>query len=183
MVTEIEKLPQFPQILEIYQKGKELSTYQLWKQVAELLKVDLNKTCLKIHFWKWVGQMEDKNIAQEVLKSPPPIEETEKEIRLARAIAVKLFLRELKLIQKFPRKMTGKSIDKLTRLYATIRSETEAAKRTKIARGKLKLEAVRTLLPYQRILELPLEEIKKLKENVNASFNRLLQLKSGREDG
>ena len=66
------------------------------------------------------------------------------------------------------------------RMYNSIQSLEERIKMTKISRGKLKLEAVKTLLPYQRM---SLPEILELKEKLNESFDRIVKLKSGESIG
>lgn len=71
-------------------------------------------------------------------------------------------------------------IAEIRRMYSSIQSLEEKIKMTDISKGKLKLEAVRTLLPYQRM---PLPEILKLKEKLNESFDRIIKLKSGESVG
>ena len=70
--------------------------------------------------------------------------------------------------------------EEIRRMYTSIQTLEERMKMTNISRGKLKLEAVRTLLPYQRM---PLPEILKLKEKLNESFDRIIKLKSGESIG
>ena len=68
----------------------------------------------------------------------------------------------------------------LRRMYNSIQTLEERIKMTQISKGKLKLEAVKTLLPYQRM---SLPEILELKEKLNESFTRILKLKSGESVG
>ena len=72
------------------------------------------------------------------------------------------------------------SIGEIRRMYNAIQSLEEKMKMTEISRGKLKLEAVKTLLPYQRM---SLPDILKLKEKLNESFDRIVKLKSGEPVG
>jgi len=72
------------------------------------------------------------------------------------------------------------TIGEVRRMYNAIQTLEEKMKMTEISRGKLKLETVKTLLPYQRM---SLPEILKLKEKLNESFNRIVKLKSGEPVG
>jgi len=72
------------------------------------------------------------------------------------------------------------TIGEVRRMYNAIQSLEEKMKMTEISRGKLKLEAVKTLLPYQRM---SLPQILELKEKLNESFNRIIKLKSGEPVG
>lgn len=72
------------------------------------------------------------------------------------------------------------NIAEIRRMYSSIQMLEERMKMTNISRGKLKLEAVRTLLPYQRM---SLPEILELKEKLNESFDRIVKLKSGEPVG
>ena len=95
-----------------------------------------------------------------------------------------LMLREiLNSYEKNPNKFKTISITEVRKWYKTIQSMEEAMKRTHISRGKLKLEAVRTLMPYNQLEKLPPDKLKKLKEQVNASFDRISQLRGEGEDG
>lgn len=72
------------------------------------------------------------------------------------------------------------SISEIRRLYKSIQDLEEKKKMTQIARGKLGLETVKILLPYQRM---SLEQLLALKEKFNESFERILKLKSGEPAG
>jgi len=72
------------------------------------------------------------------------------------------------------------TIGEVRRMYNAIQTLEEKMKMTEISRGKLKLETVKTLLPYQRM---SLPEILKLKEKLNESFDRIIKLKSGEPVG
>lgn len=67
-------------------------------------------------------------------------------------------------------------IGEIRRMYGAIQSLEEKMKTTEIARGKLKLDAVRTLLPYKRMST---EELTALRGKLNESFDRINKLKSG----
>ena len=71
-------------------------------------------------------------------------------------------------------------IGEIRRMYGAIQSLEEKMKMTSIARGKLKLDAVRTLLPYKRMNP---EELLALKEKLNESFDRIIKLKKGEPVG
>lgn len=68
------------------------------------------------------------------------------------------------------------SISEIIKTYRAIQSLEEKMKMTAIARGKLKLDTVRTLLPYKRLKP---EELLVLKKKLNESFDRIIKLKSG----
>lgn len=70
--------------------------------------------------------------------------------------------------------------EEIRRMYTAIQTLEERMKMTDISRGKLKLEAVRTLLPYQRM---SLPEILQLKEKLNESFDRIVKIKGGKPVG
>lgn len=72
------------------------------------------------------------------------------------------------------------AIGEIRRMYKAIQSLEEKMKMTEISKGKLKLEAVKTLLPYKR-MELP--ELLALKAKLNESFDRIIKLKSGEPVG
>lgn len=72
------------------------------------------------------------------------------------------------------------TISEVRRMYNAIQSLEEKMKMTEISRGKLKLEAVKSLLPYQRM---SLPQILELKQKLNESFDRILKLKSGEPVG
>lgn len=71
-------------------------------------------------------------------------------------------------------------ISELLKMYNSIQTLEERMKMTQISKGKLKLEAVRTLLPYQRLTA---PQIIELKSQLNESFERILKLKSGKPAG
>jgi len=72
------------------------------------------------------------------------------------------------------------TIGEVRRMYNAIQTLEEKIKMTEISRGKLKLEAVKTLLPYQRM---SLPQILELKNKLNESFDRIIKLKSGEPVG
>ena len=71
-------------------------------------------------------------------------------------------------------------IGEIRRMYQSIQSLEEKMKTTEIARGKLKLDTVRTLLPYKRMGS---EELLTLREKINESLDRILKLKGGEPVG
>ena len=68
----------------------------------------------------------------------------------------------------------------VTYLYSMVQKSEEAIAKTEIERGKLKLHAIQTLLPYSR---LSLDELKTLQDNFNNGITQLIQLKSGGKSG
>jgi len=88
-----------------------------------------------------------------------------------------IMLRDILLkYEKNPNFFQNISARDVTLIYKTIQDAEEAMRRTKIARSKLGLEAARTFfLPYQRM---SLEELKFLKDNLDVSFERILQLRA-----
>lgn len=72
------------------------------------------------------------------------------------------------------------TIGEVRRMYNAIQSLEEKMKMTEISRGKLKLEAVKSLLPYQRMT---LPQVLELKGQLNESFDRIIKLKSGEPVG
>ena len=92
-----------------------------------------------------------------------------------------LMLRKhLKEYERNPNKLTAAKSGELRRLYDSIQKSEEAKKRTAIQKGKLGLDAVKTLLPYQR---LSLPQLLELKEKINESFQRIIDLKSEKSSG
>jgi len=90
-----------------------------------------------------------------------------------------LMLREvLRKYEGNPNKLAKIDVGELRRLYQAIQNLEEIKKRTEIQKGKLGLEAVRTLLPYQR---LSIPQLLELKEKINESFKRIIDLKEGGE--
>lgn len=71
-------------------------------------------------------------------------------------------------------------INEIMTTYKAIQSLEEKMKMTSIARGKLKLDAVKTILPYKRMNP---DELITLREKLNESFDRILKLKSGEPVG
>lgn len=78
---------------------------------------------------------------------------------------------------KHPKKMRDIKIAEIQRLYQSIQGLEEQKKRTELQAGKLKLDVVKTILPYQRM---PLSALQELKEKINESFEQIIKLK---EDG
>ena len=92
-----------------------------------------------------------------------------------------LMLREvLKRYEGNPNRLAKIDIGELRRIYQTIQKLEGDKERTSIQRGKLGLETVKTLLPYQR---LSLQQLGELKEKLNESFQRIIDLKSGESSG
>lgn len=79
-----------------------------------------------------------------------------------------------------PGKMKDLDIAELRRLYQTIQSMEEQKKRTDLQKGKLKLDAVKTVLPYHRV---DTEELKSLKNKVYESIEQSIRVKSSGDAG
>jgi len=133
-------------------------------------------------FMRWVRKWKKENrenYADEMVKNldDEEIEETMAQNRKKMIVLLSLMLKEY---GSHPEKLRGTSINEINRLYRNIKAADEAAERTRVQRGKLGLEAAKTfLLQYNRM---PVEELKKLKEKLNASFDRVIQLKAGESD-
>lgn len=180
---QIKKLPEYPKIVELFNKNyKDFTKLGLWFEIAEFMGWDKKKSWYKLFYWTWYDKMLEDKIKEEVEANPPSDEEIERKSQIARGMGVELFLRELRMVQANPKRLKDKMITKLTRLYSVIRSDRDSIEKLKIARGKLKLEAVRTLLPYHQMKDMPIDEIISLREKVNESFKRVLQLREGARD-
>lgn len=79
-----------------------------------------------------------------------------------------------------PLKMKDINIAELRRLYQTIQSMEEQKTRTNLQKGKLKLDAVKTILPYQRI---PLDELEELKNKINGAFQQTIRVRNSGDAG
>lgn len=79
-----------------------------------------------------------------------------------------------------PDKFLNIPIAEIRRLYQTIQGIEESIKKTEIARSKLKVEAIKTFLPYMRMSP---EELSGLKNKLNESFDRIIKLKRGESTG
>ncbi|MCD5384848.1 MAG: hypothetical protein LRZ94_00850 [Candidatus Pacebacteria bacterium] len=134
-------------------------------------------------FWirRWKKEEKGVLIKQEVDMLPD--DKVEKMLIQNRKRTVLMLNRILKDYEKHKSRYKNVDIKEVSRLYQIIRNTEEAVKRTEIARGKLKLETVRTLLPYNQLLKMSPEKFEELRKQVNASFDRILQLREGEQDG
>ena len=123
--------------------------------------------------WKGIkpGDKKRKRLAELTDEAAEEIQETNRKRTI-------LMLKDaLDKYERNPNFFQNLSVKEVSMLYKIVQAAEEATKRTKIARGKLGLEAARTFfLPYQRMKP---EELKLLKEQLDASFERLLQLRAG----
>jgi CRISPR/Cas system CSM-associated protein Csm2 small subunit len=71
----------------------------------------------------------------------------------------------------------GKDIDlaEIRKMYQTLQMIEDRTKRTELEKGKLKLDVIRTILPYHR---LPADKLENIKNKVDESFSRINELKS-----
>lgn len=84
----------------------------------------------------------------------------------------------LKKYEEKPKRLKNVSVEEVRRWYKALQSIEESMKRTRIAKGKLGLDAAKALLlPYQR---LKVEDLLKLKEKLNESIERIIAIKSKR---
>ena len=127
---------------------------------------------------KLKAEVEDVNISRDLKElSDEDIEEVQNTNR-KRMI---LMLREvLKRYEGNPNRLAKIDIGELRRIYQTIQKLEGDKERTSIQRGKLGLEAVRTLLPYQR---LSIPQLEELKEKLNESFKRVIDVKKAEPSG
>ena len=113
-----------------------------------------------------------------IVKSIDEIDDVMLENRKKMIVVLNLMLKEFEI---HPEKLRGSNINEINRIYKSIKSADDAIERTKVMKGKLGLDAVKTfILPYQRM---SLQEILRLKANLNASFERVIKLKSGEQSG
>lgn len=138
-----------------------------------------------IYKWKKeLGEAKPKSVRQEEEfkkemegLSDQDIEETQNQNRKRTILLLKKALDDY---SKHPKRMKGMEVKTLIDFYRTIQAMEESKKRTEIAKGKLKLGAVRTLLPYLRMKP---EELESLKEKINDSFERIKQLREAGDSG
>jgi len=135
-----------------------------------------------VFFMRWIKVWKEKERSQEVeteLKEFPDdkIAEIQNQNRKRTILMLKRILTEY---EKKPRAFKNIPIKEISRLYQIIQTSEESARRTEIAAHKEKRETFKSLLPYFRMSP---EMIEKLKEGINASFERIQQLKSGEPTG
>jgi hypothetical protein len=82
--------------------------------------------------------------------------------------------------ERNPDLLKNLGVTEISSLYRIVQSAEEAAKRTELSQKRLKLEAVRAILPYHR---LPVEELKKLKDSFVNGIDQIIKLKSGEPVG
>ena len=103
-------------------------------------------------------------------------EEAEKLQDKNRKMSIILLNKSLERLQEDPAALTKVDVMEIRRLMKTIEGVDQARERTKIARGKLQLDAVKTFFPYQRMDS---EELKQLKELFLNGIKELEQIESG----
>jgi len=131
--------------------------------------------------WKKVEKKEkrDQEVKEQMKNlTDEGIEELQRMNRKKMIVALSNLLKEYEDTDSPMKKAFG--IGEIRRMYKAIQSLEEKMKMTEISRGKLKLDAVRTLLPYKRLKP---EELLALKEKINESFDRIIKLKSGESAG
>jgi len=127
---------------------------------------------------KWKAEEADVNVSRDLENFS---EEEIDEVQDTNRKRMILMLREvLRKYEGNPNKLAKIDVGELRRLYQAIQNLEETKKRTAIQKGKLGLEAVRTLLPYQR---LSVPQLLELKEKLNESFQRIIDLKSRESSG
>jgi len=133
-------------------------------------------------FCRWIKRWRAEEMQKEASRLAEDLtdEDANELLRANRRKTIVLLNLLLKNYETRPESLKRIPIREISKLYKILQDTEESMKRTEIAKGKLKLEAVRTLLPYQRM---SVEDIKKLKESLNASFERILQLKSEESTG
>lgn len=175
--------------LEKVESG-EMSASQLYKQflgdyfdVANYRRGDKDWLFFVtlIRDWKKaIKRIKDKKDAEKRMEglTDEEVEEVQSQNRRRMIVMLSDLLADYETLDGSVKK--GFDISEIRRMYSSIQTLEEKMKMTDISRGKLKLEAVRTLLPYQRM---SLPEILALKEKLNESFERIVKLKSGESVG
>jgi hypothetical protein len=79
----------------------------------------------------------------------------------------------LKRFEADPEALKGVDVSEVIRLLKTIEGSAQARERTKIEKGKLKLDAFKTFFSYQR---LSIDELTKLAEEIGNAINEFRQL-------
>jgi len=127
-----------------------------------------------IREWKGIKPVRGQKIQREAENMTD--EQAEELQNLNRKKAIIMLRNILSKYDRNPNFFQNLTAKDITVIYKTIQDAEEAMRRTKIARSKLGLEAAKTFfLPYQRMSP---EELKLLKEQLDVSFERLLQLRT-----
>jgi len=127
---------------------------------------------------KWTKVEIEARKAEETKKEEQGITEDEaidmqQDNRRRTIVLLKRLLDKYEKNRNFYKKITVREI---STLYKIIQSAEDAMEKTELAKSKLKLDVAKTFfLPYQKYSP---EELKKLKENLDESFQRI-----GGEDG
>ena len=173
-----------------FEKKDEMSISQLYKQFLgdyfDVAKWSINEKdwlffLTLVRDWKKViKKKEDEEKAKKRMQglTDEKVEEIQSQNRKKMIVILGELITDYEILEDPIRKAL--TISEIRRMYSSIQMLEERMKMTDISKGKLKLEAVRTLLPYQRM---PLPEILKLKEKLNESFDRIIKLKSGESVG
>lgn len=168
-----DKMPSkeiFVNLLKDYFNGEDIGS-----------KLRVNKDWLFFLSWirKWRG-VEKKKEQEERTKDKLENLTDEKIEKLQSMNRKKMIVILSNLIENYEKETNpvhlSFGIGEIRRMYGAIQSLEEKMKTTEIARGKLKLDAVRTLLPYKRMST---EELTALRGKLNESFDRINKLKSG----
>jgi len=168
-----DKMPSkeiFVNLLKDYFNGEDIGS-----------KLRVNKDWLFFLSWirKWRG-VEKKKEQEERIKDKLENLTDEKIEELQSMNRKKMIVILSNLIENYEKETNpvhlSFGIGEIRRMYGAIQSLEEKMKTTEIARGKLKLDAVRTLLPYKRMST---EELTALRGKLNESFDRINKLKSG----
>ncbi len=171
-------------------KKDEMKTSQIYKtflggyfNVANYAKTDRDWMSFLILVKEWKKEIRDREMEEQAEEAAIGLSDEEADELQERNRKKMIFILN-KLIEEYemsdnPAKKSF-SIGEIRRMYNSIQSLEEKIKMTEISRGKLKLEAVKTLLPYQRM---SLPDIMRLKEQLNDSFERIIKLKSGEPVG
>ena len=127
-----------------------------------------------IRNWKGIKPIRGRKVQKEAESMTD--EQAEEIQNLNRKKAIIMLRNILSKYDRNPNFFQNLTAKDITLIYKTIQDAEEAMRRTKIAKSKLGLEAAKTFfLPYQRMSP---EELKLLKEQLDVSFERLLQLRA-----
>lgn len=192
MIPDIQKKKE--EVKKIWQESYEtMRTSDLFRQLLgdyfDVANWSIsNKDWLFFLVWvrEWKGAIKKKKEVEEVRERLRDLSDEEVEEIQAKNRR-KMIVMLSRLIEEYESSGEDKNVRKkaisiaeIRRMYNSIQSLEEKMKMTQLSKGKLKLETVRTLLPYQRMT---LPQTLELKSKLNESFDRIVKLKSGESVG
>lgn len=132
---------------------------------------------------RWRAEERDNILSQDVTVADSLSDEKiENMLKNNRARTILMLSRILDDYEKHPRNYKKVPIGEVTRLYGVIKKQENDADRLSIERGKLKLDVVKTLLPYRQLSDDDLEEVKKSFNNAIEQIRQFKEGEGGREE-